>query len=64
MEYSLENVPIANDIVDKKNIWPVFFFFSLLAIVDVEGMKTTLKVGGAEHILSNISEIIEDIVFV
>ena len=33
-------------------------------MVDVEGMKTTLKVGGAKHILLNISEIIEDIVFV
>ena len=33
-------------------------------MVDVEGVKTTLKVGGAKCILSNISEIIEDTVFV
>ena len=33
-------------------------------MVDVEGMETTLKVGGMKHILLNISEIIEDIVFV
>ena len=32
-------------------------------MVDVEGVKTTLKAGGVEHILLNISEIIEDIVF-
>mgnify|MGYP004577290855 CR=1 FL=1 len=35
----------------------------LLAVVNVEGVKTTLKVGNAEHILSNISEMIEDTVF-
>ena len=45
----------------RKNIRPVFF---LSAMVDVEGVKTTLKVGGVKHILLNISEIIEDIVFV
>ena len=33
-------------------------------MVDIEGVKTTLKVGGAKHILLNISEIIEDTVFV
>ena len=33
-------------------------------MVDVEGMKTTLKVGDMKHILLNISEIIKDIVFV
>ena len=27
-------------------------------------VKTTLKVGGVKHILLNISEIIEDVVFV
>lgn len=32
-------------------------------MVDVEGMKTILKVGGAKHILSSISEIVEDTVF-
>ena len=37
----------------RKNIRPVFFFYRL-----------TLKVGGMKHILLNISEIIEDIVFV
>ena len=29
-------------------------------MIDVEGVKITLKVGGADHILSNISEIIRD----
>ena len=38
--------------------------FFLSAMVDVEGVKTTLTVGGMKHILLNISEIIEDIVFV
>ena len=33
-------------------------------MVNVEGVKTTLKVEDAKHILLNISEIIEDIVFV
>ena len=33
-------------------------------MIDVEGVKTTLKVGCVKHILLNISEIIEDIVFV
>ena len=33
-------------------------------MVDVEGVKTTLKVGSVKHISLNISEIIEDIVFV
>ena len=46
----------------QKNIPPVFFFSS--AMVDVEGVKTTLKVGDAKHILLNISEIInKDAVF-
>ena len=46
----------------RKNIQPVFF---LSAMVDVEGVKTTLKIEGVKHfILLNISEIIEDIVFV
>ena len=31
----------------QKNIWPVFFFFQL-AIVDVEGVKTDLKIRGYE----------------
>ena len=39
-------------------------YFLLSTMVDVEGVKTTLKVGGMKHILLNISEIIEDIVFV
>ena len=47
----------------RKNISHVFFFLS--AIIDVEGVKTTLKViRGSEHISSNISEITEDTVFV
>ena len=29
-------------------------------MVDVEELKTTFKIGGAKHILLNISEIIED----
>ena len=32
-------------------------------MVDVEGVKTTLKVGGAKHILLNISAIIEELSF-
>ena len=51
----------------RKNIRPGFFFliyylFVISAMVDVEGVKTTLKV--VKHILLNISEIIKDIVFV
>ena len=45
----------------RKNIRPLIF---LSAMVNVEGVKTTLKVGGVKHILSNISEMNEDIVFV
>ena len=52
---------IWHDCSFRKNIRPVFF---LSAMVDVEGVKTTLKVGGVKHILLNISEIIEDIIFV
>ena len=52
---------IRQDCSLRKNIRPVFF---LSTMVDVEGVKTTLKVGGVKHILLNISEIIEDIVFV
>ena len=52
----------------EKNIWHVFLFFLFsLAIVDDEGVKTTFEVEDAEYMsntLSNISEIIEDIVFV
>ena len=33
-------------------------------MIDVEGVKIMLKVGGAKHILTNILEIIEDTVFV
>ena len=33
-------------------------------MVDIEGVKTILKVEGAEHILSNISKIIEGTIFV
>ena len=50
------------NVVLKKNIRPVFFLLS--AMLDVEEVKTTLKVGGAKRISLNISEIIEDIVFV
>ena len=32
-------------------------------MVDVEGVKISIKVRGAKHILSNISKIIEDGVF-
>ena len=39
--------------------------FLLSAIVDVEVMKTTLEVEVAKHIfISNISEMIEDTIFV
>ena len=48
-------------VVFEKIFGPGFF---LSAMVDVEGVKTTLKVEGVKHILLNISEIIEDIVFV
>ena len=43
-----------------KKIFDPYFFLSAL----VEGVKTTLIVGGMKHVLLNISEIIEDIVFV
>ena len=49
------------NVVSEKIFDPYFF---LSAMVDVEGVKTILKVGGVKHILLNISEIIEDIVFV
>ena len=49
-------------IVVFEKIFDPYFFLS--AMVDVEGVKTTLKVGSVKHILLNISEIIEDIVFV
>ena len=49
------------NVVFKKIFDPYFF---LSAMIDVEGVKTTLKVGSVKHILLNISEIIEDIVFV
>ena len=49
-------------IVVYEKIFDPYFFLS--AMVDVEGVKTTLKVGGVKHILLNISEIIKDIVFV
>ena len=45
-----------------EEIFDPYFFLS--AMVDVKGVKTTLEVGGVKHILLNISEIIEDIVFV
>ena len=45
-----------------EKIFDPYFFSS--AMVDVEGVKTTLKVRGVKHILLNISEIIENIVFV
>ena len=45
----------------RVNFWLTFSS----AIVDVEGVKTTLKAGGPEYILSNISEITnEDTIFV
>ena len=46
----------------KKNTRPVFFFLS--AVVNVEGVKATLKIGGLNYVLLNISKIIEDIVSV
>ena len=49
-------------IVVFEKIFDPYFFLS--AMVDVEGVKTTLKVEGVKHILLNISGIIEDIVFV
>ena len=49
------------NVVFEKIFGPYFF---LSAMVDVKGVKTTLKFGGVKHILLNISEIIEDIVFV
>ena len=49
------------NVVFEKIFDPYFF---LSTMVDVEGVKTTLKVGGVKHILLNISKIIEDIVFV
>ena len=49
------------NVVFEKIFDPYFF---LSAMVDVEGVKTTLKVGVMKHILLNISKIIEDIVFV
>ena len=39
----------------KKNLTRFFF---LSAIFDVEGVKTSLRVEGAEHISSNISKIL------
>ena len=48
-------------VVFEKIFEPYLF---LPAMVDVEGVKTTLKVGVVKYILLNISEIIEDIVFV
>lgn len=47
-----------------KKIFDTFSFFFLLAIVDVEVVKSTLKIEGVEHILSNVSKIIEDEIFV
>ena len=49
------------NVVFEKIFDPYFF---LSAMIDVNGVKTTLKVGGLKHILLNNSEIIEDIVFV
>ena len=48
------------NVVFKKIFDPYFF---LSAMADVEGVKTTLEVEGAKHILLNILEIIEDITF-
>ena len=42
------------NVVFEKMFDPYFF---LSAMVDVKGVKTTLKVGGLKHILLNISEI-------
>ena len=42
----------------------IFDTWLLSAIVNVKGMKTTLKVEPPEHILSDISEIPEDTIFV
>ena len=46
----------------QKHIWPICFFLSV--VVDVKGWKLSSKVEDAEHILSKISEIIEDTIFV
>ena len=43
-----------------ETIFNTYCFLS--AIVNVEGVKTTLIVGGAKHILSSISKIIEEAV--
>lgn len=43
--------------VDFKKVFEYFF----IAIVNVEEMKTTPTVGTAEHILSNISGIIQEL---
>ena len=48
--------------VALKKMFDSYVIFS--AIFDVNGVKTTLEIGGAEYILSNISEMIEDTVFV
>ena len=45
----------------QKNIRPIF---SLSAMIDVEGVRTTFKFRGAEYISSNISEIIKDEIIV
>ena len=51
----------AINVVSKKIFDPNFF---LSGIVDVQGMKTIFKVGGAgPNILSNVSEMIDASVF-
>ena len=49
----------------RKNIWHVFLFFKS-AIIDVEGVETTLKVASPEHkyFVKNISKMTGDTVFV
>ena len=69
LDYSQENIPkyespifMKFDInVVFKNIFHPYFLSFLLAIVDVEGVKTNLKIifGSAEDILLNISGIIK-----
>ena len=44
--------------LQKNYSTPTYFFLSTM--VDAEGAETTLKVEGAKHVLSNISEIMKD----
>ena len=58
------NSSVMAGIADFDEIWQecsstrIYF---LSAMVDVEGVKIILKVGGAKHSLSSILEIVEDL---